>query len=216
MNKPSLIVVGGGGQANVIIDALNKQDYSQVYIEDPFISEKCRYGVDIVKNFEILGKLSFEFIIAIGSNFLRSEITKSISTRVKDPKFATVIHPTAYVSPRARIGEGTVICGGAFVGPETITGRGVILNTNCSVDHNCILSDFCSIGPAATLGGNVNIGRRSVIAISATIKHRINVGNDVVVGARSLLMNDISADAELWYGTPSRKIRNREIDENYL
>lgn len=212
----NLVIVGGGGQANVIVDAVNKAFYASIYIEDPFVSAKTRYGLNVIQDSSSFPESCVEFVVAVGDNFTRSVIVNSLKERFVNPRYATIIHRSAIISERAKIGVGTVICSGAFVGPETSVGNHVILNTNCSVDHDCTLGDFGSIGPNATLGGNVKVGMRTAIAISATISHGINVSDDNVIGAGSLVLNDIPIDHSVWIGSPARFQRKRKKNERYL
>lgn len=51
----------------------------------------------------------------------------------------TLIHPSAYVSPRAQVEEGTVILPKAVVNTGCHIGRGCIINLGAIVDHGCIL-----------------------------------------------------------------------------
>ncbi|MDB2478806.1 acetyltransferase [Alphaproteobacteria bacterium] len=212
----NLVIVGGGGQANVIVDAVDKASYTNIFIEDPFICENTRYGIDVINDSSNYQPSSLEFVIAIGDNYKRSLILQSLNNRFHNPKCATIIHPNANVSERAKIGAGTVICSGAFVGPETKVGSHVILNTNCSVDHDCVINDFSSIGPNATLGGNVTIGVRTTISISATISHGVEIGDDNVIGAGSLVLEKISTNNSVWLGTPAHLHRKRKKNERYL
>ena len=92
---------------------------------------------------------------------------------------------------------------------------GVIINTKASVDHDNYLMRFSSLAPGVCTGGNVSIGQRSAISIGATIKHGIKIGHDVVVGANSLVINDIISN-QVAYGTPAKLIRQRSRGDKYL
>ena len=215
MNR-DLIIIGGGGQANVIIDAAQEAEFDRIMIEDPYIDAPERYGVEIHSDVQHLVGKNSAFVIAVGDNFTRCLIKKNLQKRFDTPTFATIVHPSAVVSSRAKIGYGSVICGGVFIGPESIIGDHVILNTNCSVDHDCKLSDFSSIGPNAVLGGNVKIGMRTAVAISATVSHGLQIGNDNVIGAGALVTDHIFPDNTIWYGIPAKYIKDRKSDEKYL
>lgn len=53
----------------------------------------------------------------------------------------TLIHPTAYVSPKATIDTGTVILPGAIVNTGCVVGRGCIINCGAIIDHGCTLEE---------------------------------------------------------------------------
>ena len=67
-------------------------------------------------------------IVSIGVNSVR----KKIVGRLSGP-FGVAIHPSAVVSPSAKIGEGTVIMAGAVVNADAVIGRHCIINTGASV-----------------------------------------------------------------------------------
>ena len=52
-----------------------------------------------------------EAIVAIGKNNIRKQIVESI----KVGKYLSAVHPTAIVSPRAKMGCGTVVMQGAII-----------------------------------------------------------------------------------------------------
>ena len=51
------------------------------------------------------------------------------------------------------------------------------MNTNSSVDHDCIIREFSSIAPGAILGGNVEINICSAISLGANVIENISIGN---------------------------------------
>ncbi len=83
----------------------------------------------------------------------------------------TLIHPTAYVSPSAEIGQGTVILPHAVVGTGTVVGAGSIINIGALVDHNCEIGVCCHIAPGAIIKAN-NIVLPQVKVDSGTVLAR--------------------------------------------
>lgn len=84
-----------------------------------------------------------EFYPAFGSNEMRMKWINELLC--KSINVATILHPTAYVSPTVTVGSGTVILPKAAVNSHTIVGKGVLINMGALIDHNCILGDGCHI-----------------------------------------------------------------------
>ena len=214
--KKSLVIVGGGGQCRVILDCLAPEDYDEIFIEDPYIESTALYGLKVNQPKENFDLQNTKYVVAIGDNYLRSQVVTRLKSQVPRINFATIIHPNAYVAGTANLGSGSVVCAGSIIGANANVGEHVIINTSCSVDHDCTLENYCSIGPNAALGGNVRIGERSAVAISATVTHGVSVADSVVIGACSLVLSDINENLSIWMGVPAYRKRKRSVEEAYL
>jgi sugar O-acyltransferase (sialic acid O-acetyltransferase NeuD family) len=119
-------------------------------------------------------------------------------------RIATLIHPTASVSPRASLGVGTVVCAGAVVGVGASLGRGCIVNTGATVDHDCRLADGVHVCPGAHLAGAVSVGARTWFGIGAVAKQGICIGADAIVGAGAVCLGAVPDGATV-VGVPARE-----------
>jgi len=125
-------------------------------------------------------------------------------------RMITAIHPGAIASSSARIGNGSQLLAGSILGPDSSLGRGVIVNTRASVDHECQISDGVHLAPGVTLCGLVRIGRAAFIGAGAVVLPRIRIGAGSVVGAGALVTRDIP-DNVVAYGQPAKIIRARPL-----
>lgn len=107
------------------------------------------------------------WIVGIGDNAARKKEAERL-TLLKQ-RFAVAIHPFSFVSPTAKIGEGTVIMAGAVVQADAVIGRHCIVNTCASVDHDCVLEDFVHIAPGAHLCGGVKVGEGGFVGTGVCI-----------------------------------------------
>ena len=83
------------------------------------------------------------------------------------------------------------------------------------IDHDNKIGKFCSIGPGSTIGGKVKINDYSAIALGSSVIQEISIGGHVVVGAHSLILNNVM-DNTLVYGVPAKEIRKRNPGDKYL
>lgn len=143
--------------------------------------------------------------LAIGDNAARSRLV--VVARREGWVLPALVHPAAVVSPSALLGDGTVVLAGAVVNARTRTGRACILNTACSVDHDCTLGEAVHVAPGARLAGMVTVGNRALIGVGAAVIPSIKIGNRCVIGAGSTVVRDIPDDA-VAYGTPAQVHRS--------
>ncbi len=155
------------------------------------------------------------FFVAIGDNWARWKIAQRLAATVDDIEFPAVVHPSVLVSRSARIGPGSVIMAGSIVATNAIVGEGCIVYTASTVNHDCRMDDYASISPGVHLGGGAAIGMRSSIGIGSTLREKISIGRDSVIGAGSVVLDDIPDDT-VAYGVPAKVIRRRAADEKYM
>ncbi|WP_343563058.1 acetyltransferase [Sphingobacterium sp.] len=141
-------------------------------------------------------------IVAIGNNEIRKKIVNEISTFT----YSKLIHPSANISNRSILGNGSVVMAGATVNTDVKIGEHCIINTNASVDHDCIIEDFVHLSPNVALAGNVYIGEGTHVGIGACIIQGIKIGKWVKIGAGTVIIRDIP-DGCTVVGNPGRIIK---------
>ena len=214
MNKDSeLIILGCGGHSKVVTDVAEEIGFKNISYLDKFNKNREFLGRTII-SYELENYTGY-FFVAIGDNHKRELIFNEFQNKNKRSNPISLIHPSSTISKRCSIGKGTIVMPNCVINSCSDIAEGVIINTKASVDHDNYLMSFSSLAPGVCTGGNVSIGKRSAISIGATIKHGIKIGYDVVVGANSLVMNDIENN-QVAYGTPAKFIRKRSKGDKYL
>ncbi|QNF28483.1 acetyltransferase [Metabacillus elymi] len=218
--EKKIIIYGTGGHSKVVMDAIEKSGQYTIYgfIDDYYndnrVDLQYKYIGDHASLKGIMNNI-YGGVIAVGDNWIRSNIVSKIKGDFPSFKFVTVIHPSAVIGGETEIGDGTVIMAGVVVNCHTKIGEHCILNTMSSVDHDCFIDDYVSIAPGATLGGNVCVGSYSAISLGANVIHSKKIGAHSVVGAGATVLNNIDSQV-VAYGTPAKVIRYREKGEKYL
>jgi UDP-2-acetamido-3-amino-2,3-dideoxy-glucuronate N-acetyltransferase len=95
-------------------------------------------------------------------------------------KEMTDIHPTAEVSPKAKVGEGTRIWHQAQVREDATIGKG------------------CNIGKNAYIDFGVVIGDNVKIQNNVSIYHGVTIEDDVFIGPSAVFTNDLYPRARIW------------------
>lgn len=102
-------------------------------------------------------------IVAVGDNSNRKSEVERLE---KNHRFWTAIHPRAIV-PHGCISEGSVVMANVVVQPGARVGRHVILNTACTVDHDCVIEDYAHIAPGVHLCGGVHVGEGALVGVGS-------------------------------------------------
>ena len=211
IDKP-LAIIGTGGHATSVSDAATSAGFTVIKFFEYGSSEPSLAGQAV--GLEELDFGTVALSLGIGTNFVREKVYKALLRDFPDASFPPIIHSAAWVSPQALLAPGSVVLAHATVGPSTRIGTGGILNTGSSLDHDGQLGAFASLGPGARTGGYAIIGERTMIGLQAGILQGRTIGEDTVVGAHSLVVEDIPP-LSVAMGTPCRVTRSREWDESY-
>jgi sugar O-acyltransferase (sialic acid O-acetyltransferase NeuD family) len=199
-------IIGAGGHARVVLDALleSNKKITGIWDEDPSIQSLM--GHKVLGNFQQFKELKTDFvIIAVGNNRIR----KKLALELKDNK-GIVVHPKSAISKYTKLGIGTVVMANVTVNAGALIGEYVILNTASSVDHDCKIGDFVHISPNAALAGNVTVGDGTHIGIGASIIQNIKIGNWATIGAGTVIIEDVP-DYAVVVGNPGRVIKFNQI-----
>jgi sugar O-acyltransferase (sialic acid O-acetyltransferase NeuD family) len=208
-----VVVVGAGGHAKVLMEALHLAGMQVVAVTD---ADTALHGKDfcgapvIGGDDDLVGKFSNgEVLLVNGMGGVRGEPTRAaifIRFRSRGYTFATVVHPAAIVARHVELGEGAQLMAGVIVQPGSRIGENAIINTRASVDHDCIVGSHVHIAPGATLSGGVHVGEGSHIGTGASVIHKIRIGSGCVIAAGAAVIRDVP-DGTAVAGVPARKMR---------
>jgi sugar O-acyltransferase (sialic acid O-acetyltransferase NeuD family) len=222
MPDERVIVVGAGGHAGVVLDAVACQGrYRVVGLVDSVLPAGARYlGYEVIGDEAALPALARALdarlvVVALGDNWQRRALAERFEQVLGGPRFGTVVHPAASVAPDIELGVGTMVLAGAVLVRGCRVGRGCIVNTHASLDHDGVLEDYASLGPGAVTGGNVRVGTCTAVGLGARVVHGVTIGRHSVVGAGALVLEDVPSGV-VAYGAPARVVRKRQPDEPYL
>jgi len=202
-----LAIIGASGHGKVVADAALLSGWKDVvFFDDAWPEQKLNSHWPVIGDFQCLLNSMDSFdavIVAIGNNAVRQK--KSIELKNAGFLLASVIHPTAVVSPFSNIGYGCFIGANSIVHVDASIGDYVIINTSAVIEHDCKIGEASHISPSAALAGGVTVGIRSWIGIDACIRQVTKVGNDAVVGAGSTVVKDVSSGTTV-IGSPARAL----------
>lgn len=189
-----LIVLGAGGHARVLLDlctAAGRQVHG--LIDKDLDAGSSVAGVPVLGGDELLTDRSwagFEFVVGVGRPDVHRRLAKQL-TRL-GLGAATLVHPSAVVSPRASLAPGVVVMAGAIVQPDVTVGLHAVVNTRSSIDHDCVLADWVEVGPGAVLAGGVRVEEGAIVGAGAVVLPGRCIGAGAIVGAGATVVHDVA------------------------
>ncbi|MEO5844588.1 MAG: acetyltransferase [Caldimonas sp.] len=207
----NVVIVGSGGHAAVVADALLASDVRVAGFVD---IDPARLGA-VVCGLAVLGDESVLAAhdrtatrLANGIGGTRCDgLRRSVQTRLEAAgwQFVAVRHPSAIVSPFARIGAGAQLLAASVVQAGARIGAGAIVNTAAVVEHDAEVGEFVHVAPRALLCGGVVAAAGSHVGAGAVVRQYVRLGERTMVGAGAVVVADSPGDQTL-LGVPAREV----------
>jgi sugar O-acyltransferase (sialic acid O-acetyltransferase NeuD family) len=205
-----LILMGSGGHAKVVLEAIlarNPDCHVTILDDDPGAADRLVLGIKVSGTREWLSSNAPDVAVALGIGDNGARLSLHDWLIANGRTVETVIHPSAIVGASVEIDAGAFLAAGSVAIAEAKIGSAAILNTACSVDHDCVIGVGAHIGPGARLCGNVHVGARSMIGVGSAVRPGVRIGSDVILGAGSAVVADIP-DGGIYAGCPARPLKS--------
>lgn len=186
-----LAIVGAGGYGRLALDVLIASGLEAWIIG--FYDDAHAILPDKVRGFPVLGDIgvlksmlsveAVQVIVAITDNVVRLRIANSI--RALGAQFFTAVHPEAYVSAEARVGDGSVLAAGAVVNPDAAVGSHCYVGPRAVVDRDATVGAGVWISAGAVVGPGSRVGVRAVLGQNSSVERKAVVQENAKVAALS-------------------------------
>ena len=157
---------------------------------------------------EILHQLPDASVLAVPGGPASYRARKNIiaGLGLDEGRFATVIHPHASVSRRARVGRNVLLMAGVVITANARIDDHVCVLPNTVVHHDSVIGAWSMIGANVTIAGNVAIGQNCYIGSGSSVMNGVKIGNEALVGLGSNVIRDIAAGRTV-AGNPARNLK---------
>ncbi len=199
MTQPRLVIVGGGEHARVVIEAAAAAGWEAIGYTDPDPRTSSAMPVPYLGTDDELRRLHAGLAgddrpsLALGFGGRAERRRRAVESLGTDAAWATVIHPTAWVSPSATLQPGCVVLAGAVVNAGANLAEHVIVNSRAVVEHDVAVGAFTHVAPGATVGGGTRLGEDVFIGLGAAVRDHIAIGRGAVVGMGAVATGDVAA-----------------------
>ena len=199
--RNNLILIGAGGHARSCIDVIEQEGKFKITgivgLESEVGSQVNGYEVIATDKDlpNLVDKAQFA-LIALGQ-ISSPDARVNLYQRASKTGFelASVVSPSAYVSPSVQIGKGTIVMHGAIINAGVKVGSNCIINSRALLEHDTQVLDNCHISTGVILNGGVLVEEGCFIGSGTIVKEGVSIGERSVVGMGSLLRSNLTANS---------------------
>lgn len=204
--KDNLLIIGASGHGKVIADiALKMNKWKSIAFLDDDENIKSSMGIDVIgKSDDVLKYIKdYDIFVAIGNNTTREKL--QVKLEAEGSSIPVLIHPNAVVGEQVKFGVGTAVMAGAIINCCTMIGKGCIINTGSTIDHDNFIEDYVHISPGVHTAGTVKIGKGTWLGVGSKVSNNLNITSGCKVGAGAVVVKDIT-EPGTYVGVPARRV----------
>lgn len=209
-----LVIFGAGGHAREVaqlVADINRAEPGRWnllgFLADPGIA--ARHGKPLPAPW--LGGLDWlaaehapvQVVVAVGDPAGRRSVVERAARLCPGLRFATLVHPGAWLADGVELGEGSVVLAGSLINVDVRIGNHASINLGCSISHDCQLGDYVSLGPGVRLAGGVCLESGVEAGTGAICRPGVRVGAAALIGAGAVLVGNPPAGVTA-LGVPAR------------
>ena len=200
--KP-LLLIGGGGPCRSSIDVVESTGLFRIV----GIVERAGASAEVVLEYPVVGY--DDALAALLEDCPYVLITvgqiKSPDARIRLYEqvrscggiLPVVVSSHAYLSPRAEIGDGSILMHGSTVSAGSSVGVNCIINSHALIEHDSTVGAHTHISTGVRVNGGSTIGEHSFVGSGAIINQGITVGERCVIASGEVVRNDVPAGSRL-------------------
>lgn len=193
MSKPSILLIGAGGHAQACIDVIEREGRFAIagLVGLPQETGGILLGHKVIGSDADLPELRQRHafaLVTIGQIKTPMPRTAAFGQLLAlGFELPVIVSPGAWVSPHARVGNGSIVMHGAIVNAGAVIGDNCIINSRALVEHGSVVGSHCHIATGALVNGDVIIGERTFVGSGAVIREGLSVGSDCVIAMGALV-----------------------------
>lgn len=209
--RGTVVILGGGGHAKVLISVIQKLPWTITGYVDPrdvgpVLGAPHLGGDDVLPALlaRLPGCAAAMGVGKVDATGRRAHL--QAAAEALGYGFPAFVSPDAVVNVEVELGAGTAIFDGAVVNAGVVTGPTCVVNTNATVEHDCRLGANVHVGPGATVSGGVSIGDHTFVGAGAVVIHGVRIARGCLIGAGAVVTDDLT-EPGTYVGAPARRIR---------
>lgn len=142
-----------------------------------------------------------KLVMAVGAPAAKQKLAALLGAE----HFATLIHPSSWVSASARIEAGVIVGVFCDISANATVRAFATINGYSSVGHDAELGAYATLSGYVDLTGNAKLGTASYMGSGSRLLPHVQVGERCMIGAGAVVVRSTPDDITL-YTPPARRL----------
>lgn len=192
-SKINIGLIGFGSVGKQLYNTLLENNYSEeqifIFADDADHSESKR--VFKFNDYKLEKFRELEFIPTLG--YLSKNLRYDVLNYLIENNFSifSFVHPTAFVSKKAKIGRGVIIYPLCNIDQGVVVDDGSIVLNSSIIAHDTYVGKCSYLAPGVCLSGFIRVGELCFIGSGATVANNISIGKNSTIAMGTCLTKDI-------------------------
>lgn len=208
-----IVIIGAGGLGREVYDTIllindRRPTYNLIgfYDDTPEFwgktinGLKCIGGIESINN--LLEPQKIFAVIAIANAVAKKEISSKLEDIVE---WENIIHPEAYISKYAKIGNGNIFQRQSTLNPNVSIGNHCLINGYSGLGHDASLGDFSSVMSQCDITGGVKLGKSVYMGTGSRIVPGVAIGDSVFICAGAVVFKSVGSGRKV-LGNPGKEV----------
>ncbi len=202
----NLAIIGCGEMAqevyHLVMTSAEKANYDEVFFVDLEADElrNVRSEEDFFNNW----KESSDALIAMGEPAMRQKVAAKYEA--EGCSFATFVHPSAIVSPEAKLEPGVLVLPFSYIAQNTVIAKNTLIHAGAKIENDCAVGAHCVISVNTFIGAKTVVEDSCFVGPNAAIRDSLMIGANTIIGMGSNVTKSVETES-VCYGNPAVRVR---------
>lgn len=209
--KKKLVIIGTGEFGQIAYEYFTfDSDYEVVgfAVEKDYLKDQELEGLPVIPLEDMMNNYppdEYEVFVAITYPKL-NRIRTRVFYQCKELGYtcASYISSRAFVWHNVSVGENTFIFEDNTIQFKASIGNNVVLWSGNHIGHGSVIEDHCWLTSHNVISGFCHVGKSCFIGVNASVGDRVKIADDVVLGAGSVTVKDLSEKGRVYFGSPAK------------
>lgn len=217
--KINVVIVGNSIASEIVYGYISSDERYNIVaftVDEEFISEVTKFDLPVVDIAVLENRFpcnNYQILLGIGYKNVNQNRTFFFhKMKQMGYQIVTYIHPSAVVSPTAKIGEGSFVLSNSVIEPYVIIKENVLIWSNCTIAHHSEVESHCWIASNSIISGQAKVKEYTFIGVGSTICNEVTIGAKNIIGAACMISKNTNSN-EVFLARSAEK--HRFDAENY-